>query len=113
MAAFLICHRTAASRAAQPSTESASQPKENSMARTDVERYDQTHKYLTTVSAELAQEVDELVRKNDLEKGKMGRALSLSLGGGIAAGTNTTPEEKGTKVNFLEGPESANGANSG
>ena len=38
------------------------------MARTDVERYEQTHKYLGTVSAELAQEVDQLVRTNAMDK---------------------------------------------
>jgi len=47
------------------------------MARSDLERYNDTYKYLHTVSSELALHVDQQVASRNLSKGELGRALSL------------------------------------
>jgi hypothetical protein len=47
------------------------------MARTDLERYTETHTYLNGISPVLAQSIDQAVSENDLKKGVLGSKVSL------------------------------------
>lgn len=47
------------------------------MARTDLERYDETYTYLFNIDKALAREVDQIVSESHLSKPEHGRALSL------------------------------------
>ncbi len=47
------------------------------MARTDLERYNETYEYLRSVNTVLAQDVDQMVAANAMDKGALGGALSL------------------------------------
>jgi hypothetical protein len=47
------------------------------MARTDVERYDETYAYLNNLDSTLAAHLDQEVRTNAMTKGEIGKKLSL------------------------------------
>ncbi len=47
------------------------------MARSDLERYDDTYDFLMRMNPEVAQAVDQMVSQNAMSKGALGQALSL------------------------------------